>query len=398
MIEQLYTKHIKALSGLKTVFKSHLHNDILWKERLIGIKGARGVGKTTLILQHIKDNYGNDPKCLYVNLDDIAFPYDNLLQLVEEFEKTGGKYLFLDEIHKYANWSRELKNIYDSFPDIKVVFTGSSILDILKGKADLSRRVVIYHMQGLSFREFLNIQTGIYFESYSLEEILKNHEQYSQEITLKIKPFQYFKEYLKYGYYPYFLENIENYHLKLSNTISLMIEVDLPLMFNVDIQHVSKLKRFVNILSHDIPYKPNITNLAAAIGVSWKSVINYLQYLNDAEIIKILYHEGKDISSMSKPELVNLHHPNHFFIFNADVFNSGSLREAFFINQLSYKNKIENAKRGDFVVNGKYYFEVGGKNKTYHQIANLKNSFIVSDDIEYGFGNKIPLWLFGFLY
>ncbi|MBS4013323.1 MAG: ATP-binding protein [Bacteroidetes bacterium] len=398
MIEQLYTKHIKALNGLKEEYKSHLHDDILWKERLIGIKGARGVGKTTLILQHIKDNFGNDRKCLYVNLDDIAFPFDNLLHLVEEFEKTGGKYLFLDEIHKYANWSRELKNIYDNFPDISVVFTGSSILDILRGKADLSRRAVIYRMQGLSFREFLNIKTGKSFASYSLEELLKNHEDYSQKIALKAKPFQYFKDYLKYGYYPYFLESTENYHLKLSNTISLMLEVDLPLLFNVDIQNISKLKRFLNILSQDIPYKPNITNLAGAIGVSWKSVINYLHYLNDAEIIKILYHEGKEIGSLSKPELVNLHHPNHFFIFNEDVANSGSLRESFFINQLSYKNRVEKAKRGDFVVNGKYYFEVGGKNKTYHQIAKLKNSYIVADDIEYGFGNKIPLWLFGFLY
>ncbi len=195
------------------------------------------MGKTTLVLQHIKEVYGTDRSCLYVNLDDIAFPYQNLVQLSEEFEKTGGKYLFLDEIHKYANWSQELKNIYDSFPVLQVVFTGSSILDILKGKSDLSRRAVVYRMQGLSFREFLQIETGKQFESYSLEQVLENHEPFGQEINAKVKPFQYFEQYLRYGYYPYYLVSIENYTYKLSNTLSLMIETDLPLLLNVDVQY-----------------------------------------------------------------------------------------------------------------------------------------------------------------
>ena len=398
MLDQLYSKHQKALDGLKSVFRSHLHDCIQWNERLVGIKGARGVGKTTLVLQHIKENFGYDRSCLYVNLDDISFSHENLVQLAEEFEKSGGKYLFLDEIHKYSNWSQELKNIYDSLPELQVVFTGSSILNILKGKADLSRRAVVYRMQGLSFREFLQIETRQKFESYSLEQILLNHEQFSQEINSKIKPFQYFEQYLRYGYYPYYLESIGNYSFKLSNTLSLTIETDLPLLLNVDIQYIGKLKKFLNLLSSNIPFKPNVTNLAAGIGISWQSVINYLHYLDEAEIIKLIYFEGKDIKSLSKPEMVYLHHPNHFYIFNDELTNKGSLRESFFVNQLSNKNKIEKAKRGDFVVNSKYYFEIGGKNKTYHQIANLQNSFIAADDIEYGFGNKIPLWLFGFLY
>lgn len=398
MINQLFAKHIKAVSGLKTLFHSNLHSQIQWNERLIGIKGARGVGKTTLILQHINEAFGFDRTCLYVNLDDIAFPYNNLVQLAEEFEKTGGKYLFLDEIHKYANWSQELKNIYDNLPGLQVVFTGSSILDILKGKADLSRRAVVYRMQGLSFREFLQIETGKKFESYSLEQLLENHEQFCIEINQKVKPFQYFEKYLRYGFYPYYLEGIENYTFKLSNTISLMIETDLHILLNVDIQYIGKLKKFLNLLSSNIPFKPNVTNLAAAIGISWQSVIHYLQYLDEAEIIRIIYHEGKDIKSMSKPEMIYLHHPNHFYVFNDEIANKGSLRESFFVNQLSYKYKVERAKRGDFVVNGNYYFEIGGKNKTYHQIAGLQNSFIAADDIEYGFNNKIPLWLFGFLY
>jgi predicted AAA+ superfamily ATPase len=398
MLDQLYTKHQKALERLKTRFRSNLHDQIQWNERLIGLKGARGVGKTTLVLQHIKEVYGFDRSCLYVNLDDIAFSYDNLVQLAEEFERTGGKHLFFDEIHKYANWSQELKNIYDSFPDLNVVFTGSSILDILKGKADLSRRAVVYRMQGLSFREFLQIESGQQFDSYSLEQVLENHEQLSREINSKVKPFRYFEQYLRYGYYPYYLESIENYTFKLSNTLSLMIETDLPLLLNVDMQYIGKLKKFLNLLSSNIPFKPNVSNLAAGIGISWQSVINYLRYLDEAEIVKIIYHEGKDIKSLSKPDMLYLHHPNHFYVFNDELTNKGNLRESFFVNQLAYKYTVETAKRGDFVVNGKYNFEIGGKNKTYHQISNLQNSFIAADDIEYGFKNKIPLWLFGLLY
>ena len=398
MLDQLYTKHQKALGRLKIRFRSNLHDRIQWNERLVGIKGARGVGKTTLVLQHIKEVFGFDRSCLYVNLDDIAFSYDNLVNLAEEFERAGGKHLFFDEIHKYANWSQELKNIYDSFPDLHVVFTGSSILDILKGKADLSRRAVVYRMQGLSFREFLQIESGQQFDSYSLEQVCENHEQLCQEINSKVKPFQYFEQYLRYGYYPYYLESIENYAYKLSNTLSLMIETDLPLLLNVDIQYIGKLKKFLNLLSSNIPFKPNVSNLAAAIGISWQSVINYLRYLDEAEIIKIIYHEGKDIKSLSKPDMLYLHHPNHFYVFNDELLNKGNLRESFFVNQLAYRNTVQTAKRGDFVVNGKYYFELGGKNKTYHQISNLQNSFIAADDIEYGFKNKIPLWLFGLLY
>lgn len=398
MFDQLFAKHIRILNNLNLKFRSHLIDRISWNDRLVGIKGARGVGKTTLILQYIKENFGFDRSCLYVSLDDIAFDFESLVQLADEFQKTGGKYLFFDEIHKYANWSIELKNIYDSFPELHVVFTGSSILDILRGKADLSRRAIVYKMQGLSFREFMQIETGLPFQLYPLAEILENHEQICIEINRKVKPFQFFQNYLKYGYYPYYLENKENYTSKLANTISLIIETDLPLFFNVDIQYLGKIRKFLNLLSREIPFKPNVSNLAAAIGISWQSVINYLHYLDEAEFIKLIYHEGKDIKSLSKPDMVYLHHPNHFYVFSDELTNRGNLREAFFVNQLSYHHKVETAKPGDFLVDEKYCFETGGRNKTYHQIANLENSFVAADDIEYGFGNKIPLWLFGFLY
>ncbi len=398
MLEQLFAKHTKLLAKLQIKFRSNIIDQIPWNEKLIGIKGARGVGKTTMILQYINETFGFDRQCLYISLDDISIPFGNLIELAEEFHKRGGKHLFIDEIHKYPRWSQELKNIYDSLPDLQIVFTGSSILDISKGKADLSRRALIFDMQGLSFREYLQIETGKQFEAYTIEQIVKNHEQYSIEIFQQIKPYEHFDNYLRYGYYPYYLQGLDFYSVRLSNTISLILEVDLPYFLNIDFQYIRKLKSLLNILSNEIPYKPNISSLASALEVSWQSVIHYLNYLSDADIIRILHPEGKNVSVLAKPEKVLLHHPNHFYVFTDEIRNKGSLRESFFANQLGYKHKVETAKRGDFVIDSKYLFEVGGKNKTYHQIANIENSYIAADDIEFGYENKIPLWLFGFLY
>lgn len=398
MLDKLWIKHQKTLQNLSTTFKSSMHGRISWDEKLIGIMGARGVGKTTLILQYIKEKFGYEKSCLYLSLDDIAFPYENLVELADDFEKAGGKHLFIDEIHKYQNWAIELKNIYDSYPGLQIVFTGSSILEIINSKADLSRRAVTYHMQGLSFREFVQIQSGKKIDPVSLPDLLAKHEQISREIQKSIKPFQHFSEYLRFGYYPYYLQNIDTYHIKLSNTISLILETDLPMLQKVDVKYIGKLKKFLNMLSASIPFKPNVSNLAAAIGISWQSVINYLSYLNDAEIIKIVYHVGKGLKSLSKPEMIYLHHPNHFFVFRDEISDKGSMRESFFVNQISYLHKLETLSKGDFLVDEKYLFEIGGKNKTYHQIAGIDQSFVAADNIEQGFGNKIPLWLFGFLY
>jgi len=398
MLEQLYEKHLKTLSNLRTSFVSSMSERVFWNERLVGITGARGVGKTTLLLQHIQTKYGISPKCLYISLDDISFPYGTLVDLADDFSKNGGKVLFLDEIHKYNNWSVELKNIYDSFPDLKVVFTGSSVLDIMKGKADLSRRAIMHRMQGLSFREFIQIKTGFSYPEQSLDDILANHIAICREINNAIKPVQFFNEYLRYGFYPYFLDNIDTYHIKLAGTISLTLETDLAQIHNIPPQYIVKLKKLVNLLSDGIPFKPNVSKLSAAIGTSWQSVIHYLQYLHDAEIIHLIYQQGKTVGSLTKPEMLYLNNPNIFYVFQKDVTNRGSLRESFFINQLSYKHAVEKSLMGDFVVDGKNTFEIGGKNKTFHQISGMQNSFIAADDIEFGFQNKIPLWIFGFLY
>jgi len=397
-MEQLFSKHVKILTALKTIFRNSLIDKVPWQERLIGITGARGVGKTTMLLQHISENYGFKQLALYYSLDDISFPYQSLVELANEFVKRGGKYLFIDEIHKYPTWSQELKNIYDTHTDLHVVFTGSSILDIQKGKADLSRRALVFNMQGLSFREFLQIETKYEFDTYSLSDIIKNHKDISVSIFQKIKPFQYFNNYLKYGYYPYYLQNREFYPMRLSNTINHIIETDFPQILNVDVKYINKIKRFLNILANDIPFSPNITSLAGAIGISWQSVINYINYLDRAKIISIVFPEGKSVSMLSKPEKIFLHHPNLFYVFKNEIVNKGSIRETFFINQLSYYHKVNTSNKGDFLINNEYLFEIGGKNKSYKQIANIENSFIAADDIEFGFGNKIPLWLFGFIY
>jgi len=397
-MEQLIAKHIKILTNLKTVFRNSLIDKIPWNERLIGIVGARGVGKTTMLLQYISENYSFNQSVLYFSLDNISFPYKSLVELADEFVKRGGKFLFIDEIHKYPNWSQELKNIYDTHLNLKVVFTGSSILDIHKGNADLSRRALVFNMQGLSFREFLQIETKKRFNVYSLNEILENHKDISVSIFQKVKPFQYFSNYLKYGYYPYYLENKDFYSMRLSGAINQIVETDLPQILNVGVKYINKIKRFLNILANEIPFTPNITTLSNAIGVSWQTIINYLNYLDKANIINIVFPAEKSIKSLSKPEKILLHSTNIFYVFKNEFINKGSLRESFFVNQLSYNHKVNTSKKGDFLIDNKYLFEIGGKSKSYKQIADIKNSFIVADDIEFGFKDKIPLWLFGFIY
>jgi len=306
--------------------------------------------------------------------------------------------LFIDEIHKQENWIIQLKNIYDLHPDLQVVFTGSSILELDNSKADLSRRAVLYTMQGLSFREFLQIETKWSFKKYSLAEIIVNHENISFEIMQKLKPLQYFKNYIRYGYYPYYLQNIETYSIKLSELINQVIEFDLRYLANIDIEHYAKLKRFLYLLSQYVPVKPNISDLSAKMGMSRATISKYIHYLEKADILTILYSSDKKFKALSKPEKVLLHHPNLYFALSSDKTNLGSVRETFFINQLLYQHTVEIASFGDFMVDDKYTFEIGGKKKSYKQIANIKDSYIIADDIEIGFKNKIPLWLIGFLY
>lgn len=389
--------HRKIQETSLAFIRSEMYN-IAWEARLIGIKGARGVGKTTLMLQYIKKNLPLNEETLYVSLDNIWFAENKLSDLTDSFVKKGGKYLFLDEVHKYPNWAQELKNIYDDYPGLKITFTGSSLLEILNARADLSRRAGIYTMQGLSYREYLNLILEEDLPILSLQEILSDHVLLAQDLNMKIKPLQHFDNYLKSGYYPFFQEAPRLYFQRLEEVINLILEIELPLLRKVDIAYVTKLKQLLQIIAQSVPFMPNISKLSERIGINRNTLISYLYFLQEAHIIKNLYKDSKGITQLQKPDKIFLENTNLQYAFSPNNANTGNIRETFFVNQVSFKHLTEYTKQGDFRVDGTYIFEVGGNTKSDHQIKNLKNSYIAADNIEYGFTNKIPLWLFGFMY
>ncbi|MCF6241011.1 MAG: AAA family ATPase [Bacteroidales bacterium] len=397
-MEKLFNNSIKKIEHTKLDFKRFLMKRINWKRRLIGIKGARGTGKTTLLLQYIKENFGLSDEALYVSLDNIYFSEYKLIDLADTFVKFGGKYLFLDEVHKYPNWSREIKNIYDDYPELKIVFTGSSILEIDKSEADLSRRAVIYQLPVLSLREYVSIKYGIRHNAYSLAEILENHKEIAREINKTIKPVKVFNDYSKIGAYPFFTEAELEYESHLQRIINLILETDLPAFNSIDYSSIMNLKKLLLVISESVPFKPNISKLSVKIGVTRDTLIKYLAYLEKAHLILLLRSNTKGISKMAKPEKIFLNNSNLLFALQAQGANAGTVRETFFFNQLSVFHKVEHPAKADFIIDNTHTFEIGGKNKTQKQIAHIPNSYLVSDDIEYGFKNKIPLWLFGFLY
>ena len=383
------------IKNASSIFYRYLYSDIDTERQLIGVKGARGSGKTTLLLQLLQQK--NETEVLYISLDNIYFSTNSLFELANQFNKKGGKYLYIDEVHKYPNWSQEIKNIYDSFEDLKIIFTSSSALEINKGKYDLSRRAIIYDLAGLSFREFLELKHKIKLPIVSLKEILTNHEIVASNYLDKIKPFKYFENYLSEGYYPFFIKEQEFYHQQLLETINLVIETDLPAIYNIDYNSVIKLKKLLYVVSNIVPYIPNINKLAKQVGTTRDSLLKYLHLLHNAHILSWLSSNAYGINFMNKPDKLYLENTNISYALNSET-NIGTLRETFFYNQLQVKHNLTYPKKGDFFVDKKYLFEVGGKDKTNKQIAGIKNAYIVADDIEYGFNNKIPLWLFGFLY
>ena len=373
--------------------------EINWNSRLIGIKGARGIGKTTLLLQYIKLNLSHETEnTLYVTLDNIWFSNHSLIDLVDYFVKRGGKNLFLDEVHKYPNWSQELKNIYDDFPSLKVVFTGSSLLEILNARADLSRRASVYDMQGLSFREYLSIETGIQLETHSLEALLKNHLQIAEAIGSKLKPLHYFENYLKTGYYPFYKEDPDWYFISLHEIINLMLEIELPQLRGVDLAYIHKIKQLLLIISESVPFVPNVSKLSEKIGINRTTLLLYLHYLEEIGLTLNLFKASGGMSKLQKPDKIFLENTNLMMALSPKFANVGNMRETFFANQLSNKHKISYAIQGDFLVDGIFIFEIGGKNKNTKQLKNLDNAFVAADNLEFGFNNTVPLWLFGFLY
>jgi len=396
---ELYNRFLRKLSNVSLDFTRSAMAEIPWQAQLVGIKGARGVGKTTLLLQYIKLHLSNQmAQTLYVSLDSFWFSSHSLSELIEDFYKQGGKFLFLDEVHKYPNWAQELKNAYDDYPDLKVVFTGSSALEILNARADLSRRAVIYEMQGFSFREFLSIETKIDFRIVSLNEILEKHVEIAQEIGQKIKPFQYFSKYLDYGYYPFYREDKELYEIKLTEVVNMILEIELPLMRGIESGYVFKLKELLSVISASVPFTPNISKLGEKLTINRSTILSYLHYFQEVRLTNNLFKEANGISKLQKPQKIYLENTNLMQILSPSNVNIGNVRETFFANQVGFRHNLLYSHKGDFLVDKKYTFEIGGKGKNKHQIDGIENAFIAADEIEYGINQKIPLWLFGFLY
>ena len=397
-MERLYLFQEQLIRATTFLFRRDFIDKIEWDERLIGLIGARGVGKTTLMLQHLTENTDLKEETLYITIDNLAMPIESLFTLAEMFYKSGGKRLYIDEIHKFPNWALELKNIYDLIPGLKVVFSGSSILKILDDKTDLSRRAVIFSIPGLSFREFLQIKLSIELPVYTLEEILDNHESIASSLSLKFQPLALLNQYLKFGHYPYFLQSESTYGIKLISTINYVLENEISTILRADLRTIQKLKRLLYIIAASVPFQPNISSLAQALELNRTTLLTYLSLMDTADIIHSLFNTGSFYGKLSKPGKILLLHPNVAICMNPQNTNQGSLRESFIVNQLKYNHKVELSNVADFLIDEKIIFEIGGKGKTRRQIKNVPESYIIADDMEAGFKNKIPLWLFGFLY
>ena len=398
-MEKLIQIFRALLEPVDMKFKRYLWNEIDWNNRLIAITGARGVGKTTLILQCIKERFGNNlNSVLYVSLDDLYFTKTSLADFAWEFVKRDGKFLFLDEVHKYPEWSVEIKNIYDRHPGLSVVLTGSSALNIFKGKTDLSRRLIHYSLNGLSFREFLELKHQQVFPAWPLNEMIQQSGKICPLINSRIKPVGLFEDYLKSGYYPFFKEAEKSYYQRIIQVVNQILENDLPAVERIEYQAVYKLRTLLSVISESVPFKPNMVKLSQQIGIDRDTLLRYLLLLSRADLLLLLRSDTSGISQLNKPEKIYLNNPNLMYAITDRMANIGTIRETFFFNQLMVKHVVNYSSRGDFLIDNSLTFEVGGKNKNQKQIAGLENAYIAADNIEYAYKNVIPVWLFGFLY
>ncbi|SEJ41922.1 hypothetical protein SAMN04488018_1372 [Myroides marinus] len=389
-MERLFEYSNKLINQTNTDFFRYIYNQINWENRMIGLIGPRGVGKTTLVLQYIKQNL-SPTETLYITAEDFYFVDNKIIELVDTFVKFGGKYLFIDEIHKYPDWAKDLKLIYDYHKNLKVVFTGSSVLDIKKGASDLSRRAIIYNMQGLSFREYLKLFHNISSKTYTLQEVLQ-HKVNIPEIE---RPLLYYADYLKKGYYPFALE--QDFDIRLAQIINQTLENDIPMYANMNVATGRKLKQLLAIVSQSAPFKPNMSKIAEMLSVSRNNIADYCLYIEEAGLITQLRDNTGGIRGLGKVDKIYLDNTNLIYNLASDSSNIGNIRETFFLNQTRVKHNVISSADSDFLIEN-ITFEIGGKNKSQKQIKNIENSYVVKDDIETGFLNVIPLWQFGLLY
>ena len=399
-MDLLFEKQDAMLNATSMEIVRGFMNHVNWEAPLLCIRGPRGVGKSTLLRQYIKQNFeaGSD-EVLYCSLDFVYFSQHSILEIAEKFYKHGGKLLILDEVHKYEHWSREVKEVAEIYPNLKMVLSGSSLLKLLDGDADLSRRCRDYYMPGLSFREYLQFYKGITLPSNSLEDILEQPKAIAAEVNALCRPLQHFRDYLKFGYYPFYLKNPIDYYPLIEQIVNYVIDVELPQLKKVTPSNCRKIKALLNVLAQQVPYDVDITKMASVIELQRNTVIEYLNHLDDAKLISLLYNDIVSVKKMQKPDKIYLENPNLLYALATTPVKIGTARECFAINQLSYNHSVEYGKQqGDFKVDGKWVFEVGGESKSFDQIADLPNSFVLADDIESPRGHKLPLWMIGLMY
>ena len=394
-MERLIKLSQRKIKAVKTEFKRFLYTEIDWSQLLVLIKGHRGAGKTTFLLQRAKELKKN---AIYLSLDDIYFETYRLVELIDELYTEGYRYFFLDEVHRYKNWSKDLKNSYDNYSDIKIVTTGSSILEVNKGQADLSRRAVTYYLPGLSFREFLELAHQKKFPQINLSDITQQHHEISADYYDRTDMDKPFKEYLQYGYYPFFKEGIQLYGQKLLETTNLVLDIDIAPFEDLSYSTVRNMKKLLYIISQSVPFTPNIAKISERIHVPRNSILKILDLLAHARIISLLKRETKGISYLQKPEKIYLQNTNLAWLLSDNKPDTGNLRETFFFNQSEVRHKVTSSRFGDFTIDDAFTFEIGGPLKTSEQIRGIPNAYIAADGIKGGAGKRIPLWLFGFLY
>jgi len=392
-MQNLVNIHNTLLEQPRKTIRRELLDEINWDNRIIGIKGFRGVGKTTFLLDIVKEKFSNDKTCLYVNLNNFYFAKRKILSFADEFYKTGGKTLILDQIHKYTEWASELKTCYDSFPELKIIFSASPVLRVLEGNNELQDIAKIYHLEGLSLREYINYQSNLNFKRHSLQEVLTDHIRIAREIIQEVKPLAFFNDYLKDGYYPYFLDNKGFYNEILLKHINLALEIDVTYLNQIDLQYLPKLRKLLQIVASQAPFSPNVSKISSDVQTSRATIMNYLRYMKNARIINLLFSNGNE-DDIKKPDLVYLHNTNLIYAIDPGNISNKIMRQTFFYNQVGYQHQIKSSGKADFKVDNQYHFSIGGK----YSLPTEDGYYAAADMIEIGNGNIIPLWLFGFLY
>ncbi len=397
MLENIKKYQERLKKSFKIEYKRYIYDTIDFNDKMIALFGSRGVGKTTTLFQHLKELESNNKNALYISLDYPFLSGADLIDIVEEFVDSGGEYLLLDEVHRYEEFASYLKTIYDLF-DIKVIFTSSSATSILNAKSDLSRRVTLYNLAGFSFREYLKFKHRLTLQSFEIEDIFSNHREIANNLPLQeINILKEFKEYIEVGYYPFYFDKQTSYYQNLLNTINLTIDVDLTSLGLVEQKYTYKLKKLLEVICESKPFEVNYSKIATLAEISRVKLYDYLSYLANGQMLLLVDENIDGLKKVQKAAKIYLNNTNLLFAYCSSC-EIGTVRETFFANQVSHKYKLHISKQGDFVVEKKYIVEVGGKNKSFAQIKDIANSFVVSDDTEVGNGNKIPLWLFGFLY